>query len=833
MTTDLLERRIQREVSARKMAESILENKSLELYEANQKLVRLNNSLEQQIKTRTFLLEQSQNKYKNLIQQATDLILNIDADGVIRFANEATVTKSGYSLDEIIEKDFMSFIPEPLREVVGAYYMDMLSEDKQESSVEAAIETKSGEWVWLSITVNKVHEDSGEDFYFHLVGQDITERKETEDRIKLIQKQIQKSEAKFRSAFENISLGVIELNEEKKITKAYSRFLELIGYKEEDLIDRSFDTLVSPSHQEYFLTNEDSSEIIELLITTKRDEELWVLLSKTQYSDIYGEPEGWVYLVYDISERKQLEDRLRQARSDAEKAREAEKDFLANMSHEIRTPLNSIIGMIHLLKDTKLDPVQRDYVEALQNSAGLLKSLASDVLDMSKIEADMMVITPTAFCLNKLIPPIVNSFRFREEKEKIDFVTELDYELNNTVITDRALLNQVIYNLVGNAVKFTEKGSITVSTNLLSETPTHYTLSIAVRDTGIGISEENQNLIFEKFHQGSKTNGKNYGGTGLGLSIAKNIIELLGGNIQVESTPGVGSLFTINLTLEKGPSTEEIDILTIDGDGNNQTSQKILVAEDNALNIKYISSLLDRWEMDFTIASNGREALDLALNNQYGLILMDLEMPEMNGYQATAEILRISDLNRHTPILALTASSLENKRQEALSIGMKDFISKPFTPDELYNTIKKYTEQSYNTDDMNSTSFTFSEGFDESYLQEMYGEDLSQLQEMFELFLTVIADENETLKSAVKENDFDTAKAVTHKIKPTFTMIGLSSITDQIKSLENEYRTSGDESKFVNQTSDLISSIADSLDSINQENARLMDYLGSLENNPQ
>lgn len=640
------------------------------------------------------------------------------------------------------------------------------------------------------------------------------------------QTQLRESEKKYLSIIENMQLGLLETDHQGTILKVNKSLCEMLGFEAKELIDSNILNINALDKQDSIAQPAlIKNDLKEVCLLSKSGDKLWCIMGVAPFQHI-NLPDRYLYVFLDISNQKHLEKELIKAKEEAENARYAEQEFLAQMSHEIRTPLNAVIGMAHLLLDTKPSKEQRAYLDTLNNAANILHGLISDILDISKIESGAIEIRNSQFDLNGLIGSIGQTFSLKSANKPVDLILEMDDSLKNYLIGDEMLLTQILLNLTSNAFKFTEEGEIRIISEKTRQSGNEVDIKLTISDSGIGIKEDKLETIFESFKQADRDIGIKYGGTGLGLSITRKLIEILDGSIEVKSEEGEGTHFLLQFTFQD--SGEPIRKFESDPPAANvylQEASHILVVEDNLMNQSYISSIIAEGALSIDFANNGLEGVEYAMNKKYDLILMDIRMPELDGYETSIRIRNSKNPNFETPIIALTASAMEVEKHRAMDSGMNDFLTKPFTPKELNKLLSKYIGKKIDTE-AGHTGFNFSEPFDSAKLEELFEGDLETVLLMFDSFILGVAGEMPELEQKAKNKKWQEVQDLSHKFMPAFAMVGLPQIQKELRWVEDHCKA-GQYDEIAARVKSIVRKVRKLMPLIKKEKERLEKYISS------
>lgn len=958
--------RYESERLARLAAESVSNRKSDELWHSNEALKAINANLEEIVRLRTYDLEQSEMRFRKMVESAHDIIYRVDLRGRISYANPTAVKLLGCSEEEIKGVYYLELVEDSLKEKVKAFYDQMVQNQEEQTYLELPIRTQSGKILWIGQNVTILYRSSGKVSYVSAVARDITESKLAKTRLENLISNLQSgilledenrrivlTNEEFCNRFgipalpdqmigadcstsaemskvlfkdeEGFVSRIDELLKKKEIAKNDILYLKDGSVLERDYIpifidntysghlwnyrdvttimvhqeelekknktlqhnlkqqqllsEISFDLINSEVAFEHkinstlnrigeFLNvsrvyifedditgnmttntfewcNEGISPQIEELVDVPYDMmRYWpeTLLSEGKIfsEDITELPQGvrdvlepqgiislLVYPLYQkgrmfgfigfdecnykrywdesdmqllktISnlianeyERRRDHMALIKSRREAWEAAQAKETFLANMSHEIRTPMNGVVGMIRALRKTQTTTKQSYYLNTMQRAAENLLVILNDILDLSKMEAGKLNLELKSFALKAVLSQPVEVLRPRIEEKGLLVKVNIDSNVSPYFIGDPLRIDQIIMNLLGNAVKFTNKGTIHLTVLALEEDEHRQQIQISVRDQGIGMDESFMEQLFEKFTQENRSIARNFGGTGLGLNITKQLVELMGGTITVQSALGLGSTFTVTLNLEKSSeSALHLDDSHSQGVLDCLKGKRVLAAEDNQLNQVVLETVLSHYGMELKAVSNGAEAISTLEKEGFDLVLMDLQMPVMDGFKAVDHIR--SRMGLDIPIIALTADAFKGERRAVEKAGMNGYIPKPFEEKDLIMTLASFfkveTTEIADVNLLDIRDDLHDEGPAAHYsldqLNKMSRGKTEFVNRMCEIFVNETRKNLELMIKAYAKSDQDEVARIAHRMKPSIDNMGIKILHEPIRTLE-------------------------------------------------
>ncbi|NTW01177.1 MAG: PAS domain S-box protein [Oscillochloris sp.] len=782
-------------------------------------------------------LRESEQRYRSVVDNIKEVIFQTDDTGSWIFLNRAWTEITGFSITESLGQSFIGYVHPDDRERNMALFAPLIAQEKEYCRHEVRYLTKDGSFRWIEVFARLTFDKDGTIVGTSGTLNDVTERRRAEIALRT-------SESQQRAILDNMTELVFLTDANDRCITVNAAFARFFNRQPEEFIGLTAKERISTNvGKQAFLEN---LEIIRTGIPVQVEQQVTDTQGNVHWHEIYktpifasdNTPLGLVGVIRDITERKEVEVALQQAKEWAEAAVQARSAFLATMSHEIRTPLNGVIGMTGLLLDTALNHEQREYGEAIRRSGEALLSLINDILDFSKIEAGKLELEEIDFDLRIVVEDVVDLLAEPAERKNLALSCRLDHALPSRLRGDPSRLRQILTNLVGNAVKFTERGEVLVSVDVIENKRTGTLLSIRVADSGIGMSETTLNRLFQPFMQADVSTTRLYGGTGLGLAISQQLVTMMGGNINATSMPGHGSVFSLSLPfalpLTTAPRTDSgynlhnkrilvvddtpssrallmhilqpwcreitvcasvneamiallnaadrgkpydlalIDVIMPAGDGfaltraikaNQQIAScaiilmtahsqrgysntaretgaaalitkpirqsilfdtlmtvlsgktprigtgqlvaqkkglqptqvsrapgRILIVEDNQVNQKVASRMLEKLGYQADVVASGREALDVLAQIPYRLVLMDCHMPEMDGFTATGIIRKNEGSGNHIPIIALTANALAGERERCLAAGMDDYLAKPIQKEDLAAMVARWSD---------------------------------------------------------------------------------------------------------------------------------------------
>jgi len=639
-------------------------------------------------------LSEGERKYRSVVESLNEVVFQTDWQGLWTYLNPVWTEITGYAVDESLETNMLNYIHADDRQRNFEQFMPLIEREKDFCRYEVRFLTKDGGYRWLEIfaTLSLDEED-------HIVGttgvlNDVTERRLAEDRLR---DQLQFTQQLIEATpypiyFQDVDGHYLGFNRAFEIFWEIER-AEWIGKTVYELLPRELANL--HHEKDLLLLQQQDTQSYEAPVQAADRKIHDTIYQKAAFTRADGSVAGLIGIISDITEAKQSAAELKRAKEAAETANQAKSDFLANMSHEIRTPMNGIIGMTDLALDTELNPQQREYLGMVKYSADSLLTIINDILDFSKIEAGKMSMESIPFSLHSILKETLKPMAMRAGQKGLSLNLELAPQTPDALIGDPGRLCQILINLIGNAIKFTERGEISVSARPEVISEQAVSLHFSVSDTGTGIAKDKQESIFDAFSQADSSVTRKYGGTGLGLSITSRLVEMMNGKIWLESVEGAGSTFHFTAHFGLGAKSMQESQGKKPGQFDQLVEHplahalSILLAEDNAINQRLAVTLLEKAGHAVKVAQNGREALELLEQAHFDLVLMDMQMPEMDGIEATQCIrARERQIGGHIPIIAMTANAMEGDRNLCLQAGMDAYVPKPIQPRVLFAAIE-------------------------------------------------------------------------------------------------------------------------------------------------
>lgn len=736
---------------------------------------------------------------RSLIEASLDPLVTISAEGKITDVNEASVKVTGVVREKLIGTDFSDYFTEPKKAEEG---YQMVFEKGFVSDYPLTIKHKNGNLTDVLYNASVYKDEEGNVLGVFAAARDVTEQTWAKE-LRIMNKELlfQNDEKEKRAAelaIANEELAFQNQEKEKRAAELVIANKELAFQNE--VKEKRAAELVIANEELAFQNNEKEKRAAELYIANeelifqtsekeKRAAELVIADIELAFQNKEKEKqeiankeltEARVFAELATELAEEAKSKAESATIIAENAVKAKQQFLSNMSHEIRTPMNAIIGFTKVVLKTELTAKQKEYLTAIKISGDALIVLINDILDLAKVDAGKMTFEQTPFSMTSSISAMLHLFETKIQEKNLILVKEYDQRIPKVLVGDPVRLHQVILNLVSNAVKFTSTGKITVSVQLLKEDSETATIEFSVSDTGIGISDNKIEHIFDDFQQATSGTSRLYGGTGLGLAIVKQLVEPQGGIINVKSKIGEGSTFSFSLSFLKTDADAESDNGSVELDQNIKNI-KVLVVEDIPLNQLLMKTLLDDFGFERDIASNGKIAIENLKHKTYDIILMDLQMPEMNGFEAT-EYIR-NTLHSKVPIIALTADVTTMDLEKCKLVGMNDYIAKPVDDRLLYNKIIGLVKKPMitKTIGINTNSVEKEQRYtDLAYLAKITKSDPKLMMEMIELYLEQTPQLIHTMKISLENRDWSSLQAAAHKMIPSFSIMGINANFESI-----------------------------------------------------
>ncbi len=767
--------------------------------------------LERQVSNRTAALERLNSKLveqgaflRNVLSNVPYYVFWKDKEFIYRGCNDNFARVAGVGSPENIIGKTDYELPWKKEEADGYRKCDIevITTGRPLQNIEESQLLADGRQVAVLTSKVPLRDAKGEIVGVLGVYADITTLKETERRLR-------ESEEQFRSMVSNILGAVYRCRYDEYWTMEFlsDAIKDITGYPASDFIRnnvRSYASIIHPDDQAIVSrTTAEAVEkhepyLIEYRVLCKDGGIRWVCEKGQGVFDSVGNLLWLDGAIFDVTADRQAKEELKQAKESAEEASRIKSEFLANVSHEIRTPMNGILGMTDLLLDTSVSDQQREYLEMVKDSANSLLDVINDLLDFSKVEANKLELENCPFSVREVVEATIRASAIHADKKGLSLKSRIATDVPNTVVGDPGRLRQVLVNLVSNALKFTEKGEVTIDVRIENSPSDNVCLHFAVSDTGIGIPPEKITQIFEPFKQADGSTTRQYGGTGLGLAICARLVKMMNGHLWVNSRVGEGSTF--HFTAEFGGETQsglqrdQADTSTDTNAGKagrRAKSLRVLLAEDNKVNRKVAVTVLEKAGHEVIEACNGREAVDKLLSGDHriDLVLMDVQMPEMDGLEATAAIRAAEkSTGTHIPIIAMTAHARKEDQVACLEGGMDGYVSKPVSAQELIAVIDDILGDSRGEDEAPSGSMRDKSVLNSAELMSRLGDNPEILREIVGLFLSDYPNYMASIRNAINNSDSEALEQAVHVLKGSLGNMSARNAWKAVVKLENDVK---------------------------------------------
>ena len=648
---------------------------------------------------------------------------------------------------------------------------------------------------------------------------DVTLEKNAETTLKI-------REEKYRSIIDNMNLGLLEVDTEEKILFANHGFCEMSGYQLDELLGQRAAQIFAKGENIELMEqkNEErkrgTTDAYEIVVKDKRGQVRWWLVSGAPRYNDNGELVGSIGIHLDITDQKQLELELTVAREQAEQSTRSKEVFLANMSHEIRTPMNAILGMSGQLAKTGLSKKQMFYLDAINAASENLLVIINDILDLSKIEAGKLSLEKIAFEPAAIIKRAMQALNHKAEEKGLALTNSiLDNKVSDVLMGDPCRLNQVLLNIISNAVKFTEKGGVDIKLEVINDAKHSQTIQVSVKDTGIGMDEKFRQSLFEKFSQEDASVTRQYGGTGLGMSICRQLIELMDGEILVESEKGFGTTISFVVTFTKGSEDDLPSQDVFVAAENMLAGKKILVVDDNEMNRLLATTILANYAAETVEAGNGQESVDYLLNNTVDLVLMDIQMPVMNGFDAAKYIRQ--HISKDLPMIALTANAIKGDNEKCIQAGMNRYLAKPFKEEALMKMIAEMLKINGVVNKQKKAEVVTEEPepvyYDITEIKTVSRGNEAFINKMLKMFVEQIPVFVAEMNQKLEEGELITVGEIAHRIKPTIDNMGIVSSKTIIREIEKMGKAGQDNGTMATLIKKVETDVAKAVDAIKKD----------------